>query len=81
MKIPQKILKGEFAGVQENTYTEYKFNKKIYKDCYEYIHFWKNGEGKWKCFKIYLEKGNNIWYAWTGKIKWTTFKFIGEIEA
>lgn len=78
MKIPAKILRANFWR-EDTTYTEYKFNKKMYKDCYEYIHFWQNKEGKWKCFKIYLEKGNSLWYAWT-KGQRSYDKFEGEIE-
>lgn len=76
-KIP-KIIKKPNLYTEDTTYTTYKYSKKMYKDCYEYIHFWRNYEGKWKCFKIYLEKGNNLWYEWQEHLKGkkTHHKFI-----
>lgn len=61
--LPKVILVADTC-IGNPTYTEYKFNGKVYKGCYEYIHFWINGEGKWKCFKKYLEVGNDIYSAW-----------------
>lgn len=68
MKIP-KIIKKPETFTENPPYTTFKFNKEVYKGCYEYIHFWRNGEGKWKCFKIYLEKGNNIYNQWQEHLK------------
>lgn len=56
-------------GYTEPEYTYYKFNKWCYDNCAEYIHFWRNGEGKWKCFKKYLEPGNTLYYEWQNYIK------------
>lgn len=75
MKIP-KIIKTPNTYLDlmyknaDPGYTTYKFNKKVYEGCYEYIHFWRNRPtDKWKCFKIYLEKGNNLYREWQEHLK------------
>lgn len=62
-KIPKRILSPNTYPINKEkvNYTEYKFHHKEYEGCYCYIHWWQNGDGKWKPFKIYLEKGNRLY--------------------
>lgn len=70
MKIPKRILSPNTYPINNNAvnYTEYKYHHKEYENCYCYIHWWYNGQ-KWKCLKIYLEKGNRIYYEYMQFLK------------